>query len=253
MAGVAVVIGEVISGIGNLVGGLINHDSARSASNKQYDLARQNMDMQERFAKQGIRWRVNDAEKAGIHPLYALGAQTTSFSPVSAGSVADTSLGSAVASAGQDISRAMNATRTQSERDNAFAKTVQDLQLQKFGLENELLASQIQKLKSSMNPPFPNGTTSVIPDKAIPFIHPEANKPEDRPPLMLFGKRVLTSPGTSPMKAWEDQIGDDGPGSWIAQLAVMSSMLGANWPRVHARLNNALNPRGFIRGMIGRR
>ena len=33
------------------------------------------------FAKRGIQWRVHDAKKAGLHPLAALGAQTTSFSP----------------------------------------------------------------------------------------------------------------------------------------------------------------------------
>lgn len=42
---------------------------------------KQNLDYQKEFAQNGITWRVQDAVKAGLHPLAALGAQTTSFSP----------------------------------------------------------------------------------------------------------------------------------------------------------------------------
>lgn len=41
-----------------------------------------NIQQQREFAQKGIRWRVSDAKKAGIHPLFALGANTASFSPV---------------------------------------------------------------------------------------------------------------------------------------------------------------------------
>lgn len=44
-----------------------------------------NADLQKTFAKMGVQWRVNDAKKAGIHPLAALGAQTFSGSPISVG------------------------------------------------------------------------------------------------------------------------------------------------------------------------
>ena len=47
-------------------------------------MAEKNMAQQERFARQGIRWRVEDARAAGLHPLYAIGANTTQFSPVQA-------------------------------------------------------------------------------------------------------------------------------------------------------------------------
>lgn len=37
--------------------------------------------LQREFAQHGVRWRVEDAKAAGLHPLYALGANTPTFSP----------------------------------------------------------------------------------------------------------------------------------------------------------------------------
>lgn len=95
----------LIGGGASLLGGLLGRESSRSSANR-------NIDLQREFAQQGIRWRVEDAKAAGIHPLYALGASPASFSPIS---VSDP-LGPAIASAGQDVSRAYEATRTRSER-----------------------------------------------------------------------------------------------------------------------------------------
>lgn len=189
-------IGPLISAGASLIGGLINKKSAESANAAQQAMAEKNIALQQEFAKKGIRWRVNDARKAGIHPLYALGAQTTSFSPVSVGTHADSSFGSAVASMGQDVSRAINATRTAPERLDAYAKTVQDLSLQKMGLENELLASQVAKLKASINPPMP----TLIPE----------GDPAKRPPLMFGGRPLPIDPGTSNASDFEERYGEFG-------------------------------------------
>lgn len=188
-------LGPLISAGASLAGGLINKKSAESANAAQQAIAAKNFEMQEQFAKKGIRWKVNDARKAGIHPLYALGAQTTSFSPVSVGSSVDTSFGSAVASMGQDLSRAINATRTAPERLDAYAKTVQDLSLTKMGLENELLASQVAKLKASINPPMPD----IIPE----------GKSDERPPILVDGDKWNTNPRTSNAEDIEKRYGDD--------------------------------------------
>lgn len=205
-------LGALIGAGSSLLGGWLNSQSADKANAANLAMAERNIDLQKQFAKSGIRWKVEDAKHAGIHPLYALGAQTTSFSPVSAGAVADTSLGSGLASAGQDISRAMNATRTSSERDAAFTKTLQDLQLTKFGLENELLASQIQKLKSNTNPPFPSidPLQSPIPE----------GSPEKRPPLLVGGKQWFTDPSTTNQEDFAKRYGDDGPISWLTSAIV---------------------------------
>lgn len=90
-----------------LLGGLISN-----RANKR--IAAENAANQQAFAEQGIRMRVEDAKAAGIHPVYALGASVPSFSPIAL----PDQLGPAMASAGQDISRAVRATRTQGERED---------------------------------------------------------------------------------------------------------------------------------------
>lgn len=168
--------------------------------------------MQKEFAKNGIRWRVEDAQKAGVHPLYALGAQTHSFSPVSVG---DTSDGTAMANMGQDVSRAINAMRTQGERDEAFAATAKRLELEGMGLKNELLAAQIAKLRAASNPPIPG---SIV---------PEATKHDPRPLFLYSGQKWMTDPGTSNVEdTWQKRYGE--PGEWIGGPMVMYKDLRAN-------------------------
>lgn len=139
----------VAGGIGaaaNLLGGWLSGNKNEEARNVEADRQRE-------FAQSGIQWKVADAEKAGIHPLYALGANTVSYAPQSVG---DSNLGTGIAAAGQDISRAMQATQTKEGRETAYTKTVQDMSIQKMGLENEMLAAQIAKLKGpQLPPPFP--------------------------------------------------------------------------------------------------
>lgn len=189
-------IGPAISAGASLIGGFLGRDAQKD----QNAFAQQQFAWQQKLAKEGIRMRVADAKAAGIHPLYALGAQGASFSPVS--SVGETGLASGLAAAGQDLSRAFNATRTQPERSEAAAVT--KLQLEGMALDNDIkratYASAVQRLAQAQNPPIP---------AVGPFPVPEAGKAEERQPLMLEGSRIATSPGTSPGKAWEDQLGDD--------------------------------------------
>lgn len=78
--------------------------------------------LQQQFARQGIRWRVEDAQAAGLHPLYALGGAPATYTPsasqVSFGGDSDGArMGRALASAGQDVGRAVMAQATQQERE----------------------------------------------------------------------------------------------------------------------------------------
>lgn len=103
---VAPVVAAALVGAGaSLLGGGVSQDQQRRLMHEQ-------MDAQREFAQHGIRWKVEDARAAGIHPLYALGASTSSYSPIA---VQD-QLGPAISSAGQDISRAMTAQATAEER-----------------------------------------------------------------------------------------------------------------------------------------
>ena len=70
-------LGDVASGVLGLVGN-------KNTNDKSASLAQQQIAYQKELAQNQIQWRVEDAKKAGLHPMAALGLQSTSFSPVSA-------------------------------------------------------------------------------------------------------------------------------------------------------------------------
>ena len=47
----------------------------------QKEANKRNYEMQKEFAQHGIQWKAADAKEAGLHPLAALGAQTSAASP----------------------------------------------------------------------------------------------------------------------------------------------------------------------------
>lgn len=206
-----------ISAAASIFGGLLNkssNDKTNSANLafQREQLARQEA-LQREFAQSGIQWKVQDAQKAGIHPLYALGANTVSYAPSTVGNplVADTSLGSGVASAGQDISRALTATRTGEQRADAFTKTAQALTIQKMGLENDLLASQVAKMRGQVGPPLPALTDSDF----VGTGRSPIPRPDPRGPAMValdagpFGKSyVRVRPGEATQDDLEKHLGE---------------------------------------------
>lgn len=183
--------GSLISALGSLAGGLFGRSAAKDAQQAQQQMAAQNIQLQQEFAQNGIQWRVADAQKAGIHPLAALGAQLHSFSPVSISGDTDTSMSTAVANMGQDIGRAVNATRSADDRRAAVLKSSLDLQGQQ--LDNDIkradLASRSVRLAQQANPPMPTPTRD----------------------LTIFDDRKISTPG---YEATQDQIskeyGDEG-------------------------------------------
>lgn len=88
-------LGDIIGGIGSVVGGLLGASEAKK-----------NRKLQKKFAQNGIQWRATDARKAGIHPLAALGASGAQYQPVNSG------LGSAVADGMSRIGAAANNAST---------------------------------------------------------------------------------------------------------------------------------------------
>jgi len=126
--------------------------------------------LQKEFAKKGIQWKVADAKAAGIHPLYALGANTVSYAPQQ--------LGASLSDAGQSLGRAVSATMDQGERGSLFDRTVRDLQTRNLALQNEKLAAEIRLVNQAGNPPAaPGGGKPIIAgqgDARIP-LDPDAN------------------------------------------------------------------------------
>lgn len=67
-------LGSIVSAVGSIAGGILGANSAQNVAGMNYEA-------QKEFAQNGIRWKVEDAKRAGIHPLYALGASTQGYSP----------------------------------------------------------------------------------------------------------------------------------------------------------------------------
>lgn len=149
-------LGPIIGAASNLIGGIMGQNSQNQAIKSQESMAAQNIALQKEFAQSGIQWKVADAKAAGVHPLYALGANTTSFSPVSIGSPSSSPLGQGIAAAGQDLSRAMAATS------NSTTRLVSGLTVERSMLENELLRTQIAKAKQQIGPPVPDANPSAL-------------------------------------------------------------------------------------------
>lgn len=147
-------LGEIVSGIGSLVGGLFGKKSADKAN-------RQNIQLQKDFAQKGIQWKVADAKKAGVHPLAALGANTVSYSPSTVGS---TALGEGISQFGQDIGRAVNAGSTSDQRashvqSQILQEQLKGLQLDNAGkmLQNAGTASVLRR-SAMVGPPMPSAS-----------------------------------------------------------------------------------------------
>lgn len=223
-----------------LLGGFLGKSSQDEANQIAQQNAERNIALQREFAQNAIQWKTADAKAAGIHPLYALGASTTSFSPVSVGVSGANPLASALGDMGQDIGRAAGAYRSDKAGAISGIAARQQVMSNELDLDNKRLNNLLlkQKLAAATAPGTPPG---------VPFVVPEKNKPEERPPLMIGGNRWDTSSGTSPMKAWEDQYGDDGPASWVLPWIIAAEDFKQNygqpatWPRqVIAGARNAV-------------
>lgn len=123
--------------IGGFLGGLVSAGAslfgAKKNNDTQKQINEQNLNAQREFAQNSIQWRVNDAKKAGLHPLAALGANTPSYTP----SAQSSNFGDGIAQAGAALGQGIASINFQQQKN---AK-----------LQNELLESQIesQKLQNS--------------------------------------------------------------------------------------------------------
>lgn len=153
------------------------------------DAAHDAKDMAKYVGKHAIQWRVEDANAAGVHPLYALGASVMNSAPVAVG--ADNSW---VDEMGQGIARAADATLS---KVGGVDAQIQRLALERAGLENELLRSQIAVQRANVAP-------RVLTNPGMPgqgdFVMGDNNK-------------FRVNRQATPAQDWENQYGE--PGEWI--------------------------------------
>lgn len=147
-------------------------------------------------AAQGtIRGKIRAAEEAGISKLYALGAPTSSLSMGVGGGP---TLGDTISSMGADVSRAVAATQSEAER------KLQALTLEKAGLENDYLRSQIASINTrtarEVGPPAP-----VV---SAPGTVPERLSDPQRTAGINAGIGFRTNPYVSDAQAFTDRYGE---------------------------------------------
>lgn len=126
------VAAALIGGGATLIGGAIANRSARRQ-------AEQNEALQREFAQQGIRWKVQDARAAGLHPLYAIGASGAAYSPTTY----NDSMGPAIAQAGEYGARAIQGQVQRNDRKQA-AHLDRQIQRDQIILGQQRLQSQIR-------------------------------------------------------------------------------------------------------------
>lgn len=141
-------LGSLIGAASSVIGGLFGKSSQEKAQKKEYQ-------RQKEFAQSGVQWKVEDAKKAGIHPLYALGANTTSYSPQSVGG---TDYG--IAEAGQNLGRAIQTTRSAGGKAEALSLTAAQLQNEGLAIDNDIKRAQLASSMAVANQP---GQSAGIP------------------------------------------------------------------------------------------
>jgi len=193
-------LGTLISAGASLIGGLIGNQQKQQGQEREIEL-------QKEFAQNGLRWKVEDAQRAGIHPLAALGSSGAQYSPVGLG---DNDTAASFSSAGQDISRAIDNTRTAPERLGAVGAKMQALSLDRASLENDLLRAQILDITRPRSPPFPMADGGY-------------NMPgQPGSGIKVNNENVKFDPGWSNAQEAEDRYGD------LIQMLYGAGVLGAD-------------------------
>lgn len=185
--------GAAFGFIGDLAGGLLEHSSTKDANKMTMDAA-----------KNSISWRVSDAKRAGVHPIYALGSPGISVSP-------QVMSGGYLSSMGQNIDRARMAAADRSERAAVRAAAVNPMQgvmdklsIENAALQNDYLRSQIARLQADqVGPPAPSlnmgglspNASRVVPLPAQPIINSPYNSGREAGNITDYGYSRTDSGG----------------------------------------------------------
>lgn len=229
-------IPSIVSGAASLLGSSSSRSASNAANRTQQDLSAQNIALQREFAKKGIQWRVADAKAAGIHPLYALGANTNSFSPVSQISY---EVGSGLGAAGQAIDAAF-ATRnlTQQQRLQAKAQSLQLYNQTKVAdsevrLNNAMAAEALTAARAATAAAT---TRRQSPELELRDAMQELSRTDDPRTrtietvqenpveVSVAGIRTALKGGQTPASFWQERYGE--PGEWVFGVLNMLQDLG---------------------------
>lgn len=164
--------------------GIANAFGSESAAEK-------NAKEQRRFARNGITWKVKDAKRAGVHPLFALGAQTASFTP-SYQSPDYSFIGQAAGAA---------ADRKTAEKQMQLNERLLDSQIKKMDAEARYWDAAAQGAGAAAGGKKLSNDTGTL--------H-SMNQAQQTPALSIGGNIIHTDPGFSDAQSYEDRWGEIG-------------------------------------------
>lgn len=237
--------------LGSAFSGILNFGASMSEQANNNMLAANQAALQREFAQSGIQWRVADAEKAGVHPLFALGAQTHSYTPqqIGGGGYNIPDLGSM----GQNIERALRASQSQGDRDvdptrmASMNEQADSLRLENMALQNDLLRTNIVRANAQLGPPMPTlsgggGLAGQQPGLGIVENKPqEIITPNPARPDQSAGRTV-------PQSQWAYSPDRGGiipfPAAKLPGTEDSDSLIGLDW-YIRNRLNPMLDSRGM--------
>ena len=150
-------LGAAVAAGGSILSGIMGNKSAAKAQKlnqiHERQMRQKEYEQQKEFAQSGVQWKVSDAAKAGVHPLYALGANTVSYAPQSIGSTQLTGGDYGhLADAGQHIGRAIASTQSPASQVDAYTKAVQSVQLEGLQLDNDIKRADLASKVATTNP-----------------------------------------------------------------------------------------------------
>lgn len=207
-------IGKVFSSVAKpvlgVVGGILGNNQAQSNYDQQMGFAREQFEYQKMLHQNQLQWRVEDAKKAGLHPMAALGLSSMQFSPVSGPSSASADY-SWIGDLGQNLDYAATKGKTNVQQAQAFALAQKsgEVQIEGQELDNEFKRLQIMSLVSRLTQTGPAApevnTNNPINEPDSPF----TDKPIVRDGWLLDekGRKISVIPSEAMKGRTEDVLG----------------------------------------------
>lgn len=141
-----IVKGSLIGAGASLLGGFLGRDSASRQADKSAELQRE-------FAQHGIRWRVEDAKAAGVHPVYALSGVGASSGGIP---IMEDPLARSIGEMGQNVGRAVAAQQTSVQRErDLLALQLLAAQIGESDARRQVLLSEAARRSNVASAPFP--------------------------------------------------------------------------------------------------
>lgn len=239
---VAAAVPAAIGALGSIGSSLLGRSNS---SNEQ--MARHNIDYQDKLAKMGIRWRVADAKGAGIHPLAALGIGGASYSPVYLDG-GDNRASDFLKQLGKGAQSVMEA-KLNSEKEAVYDKRTGEIheldvklrkkQVEQLDLENKARARELLNHDTQ-------GIRTIKPDTSYsPGVGSSTHKVQSEPDRVIAKGQPGFTAGVHQKSSW---VTDEDGYVWKALSEKMSDSMDADMTNVVRDL--LINGGRYVKGLF---